>query len=449
MIYIGQISQSESLGEELNYLPYIRSITFEQAVGGVPFTVLERCLNHRLASLSFTASSQWTVGPHACPHPAVATLSNTLERLDYTTYPWKAMRASRNHTDVGRETELELRHLGPIVLGMHMSAESLSLPVESVPLAAMSRLPWPRLRDLNLSGRYRNESHARDVQRFIARLDSPRSISVHVAQPLDCARAPVFGRRPPFNTDTSQLQSLSVAYPDPNDAIFSQPCTALLRLALRDYPRYYLRNSPSHRGDIQDLAAPILSSSECLRILTRMATPLLEGLELVYEADQAEEALLLHVASSYPLLEVIHIHQYRIARGSEALNFRRISGILASVKTLRTVYLNLDYEDAPPRYEYNPQGPAPWRSRLARYGCDMLETLERGCPLLEGLFLLHYDLQTRGEHFWAKFVPSRYPRYARIDWDWLHERLDCEPPYRHPVRRGHFNDAREEFPVVW
>ncbi|TFK81851.1 hypothetical protein K466DRAFT_322107 [Polyporus arcularius HHB13444] len=45
----------------------------------------------------------------------------------------------------------------------------------------------------------------------------------------------------------------------------------------------------------------------------------LQDLEVIYEADVAEEALLLHVASSYPRLESIRIHQYRVVGGSEAL----------------------------------------------------------------------------------------------------------------------------------
>ncbi|TFK82596.1 hypothetical protein K466DRAFT_666413 [Polyporus arcularius HHB13444] len=449
LIYTGRHSQAESLGDELNYLPHVCSVTFEQATNGVPITVLQRCLKHPLASLSFAQSSRWTIGPRQWPLPAVGKLPNTLERLDYPLYPWKATRAFHNNTDVGQEAEHELRHLGPIVLGMHLSATSLSSPVDAVPLAAMSKLSWPKLADLNLSGRYRNQSHARDLQQFCSCLDSLRSIVLHVTQPVGCARAPIFGRRPTRALDTSQLQSLSVAYPDPDDAILSQSCSALRRLALRDYPRYYLQGSPRHEIENKDLAVPILSSSECLRILTRMAPLSLQHLELVYGADQAEEALLLHVASSYPRLEAIQLHQYRTSRGSEALHFRRIADILASMTTLRTVNLNLDYEDASPSYVYDPEGHDEWRSRLARYGGDMLGTLERACPALEGLFLLYHDDSDR-HHFWVRFVPSRHPGYARIDWDWARERLDCEPPYRHQSRiRRRDDGTRREYPVVW
>ncbi len=310
--------------EELDYLPNICSITFDQAVGRVPISVLVRCLNHSLVSLSFTNTSRSPVEPHTWlpPGPAISALSNTLERLSYPTYPWKATRAFGNSTDIEQETGFDLRYIGPIVLGMHLSAKSLALPVDAIPLAAMSKLPWPNLRDLSLTGRYLNESHARDLQRLLRLLNSPRSISVLVAQPLDCARAPVCGRRSTSTAiDTSQLRSLSIAYPDPEDPIVSEPCTSLLRLALRDYPRYYLRDSPLHVKDMKGLATPILSSSECLRILPRMAALSLEHLELVYESDKAEEELLLHVASSYPRLHAIQIHQYRTSRGSDALNF--------------------------------------------------------------------------------------------------------------------------------
>ncbi|TFK82684.1 hypothetical protein K466DRAFT_289700 [Polyporus arcularius HHB13444] len=448
LVYAGGLSQSVPSCEELDYLPNICSITFDQAVGRVPISVLERCLNHSLVSLSFTNTSRSPVEPHTWLPPAISTLSNTLERLSYPTYPWKATRAFGNNIDIEEETGLDLRYIGSIVLGMHSSAKSLALPVDAIPLAAMSKLPWPNLRDLGLTGRYLNESHARSLQRLLRLLDSPRSISVLVAQPLDCARAPVCGRRSTSTIDTSQLQSLSIAYPDPDDTIVSKPCMSLLRLSLRDYPRYYIRNSPLHVKDMKGLATPILSSSECLRILTRMAALSLEHLELVYESDQAEEELLLHVASSYPRLHAIQIHQYRTSRGSDALNFKRIAAILASTKTLRTVHLHLDYEDSPSSYDFDPPRLKQWPSRLARYGGDMLETLERGCPVLEGLFLLHQD-ESEKEHFWVKFLPTRYPGRSRIDWDWLLERPDCEPPYRHCKGLRRTTGSRLDLPMTW
>ncbi|TFK81850.1 hypothetical protein K466DRAFT_322118 [Polyporus arcularius HHB13444] len=142
--------------------------------------------------------------------------------------------------DVELETYLELRHLGTIILGMHLSAESLSLPVTSIPLAAMSKLSWPRLRDLELAGHDLTESHVRDLQRFLARLGGLRSISIHVSQLPEHAQTSLWGSRPSSIVDTRRLESLSVAHPDSDDAIFSRPIPSLLRLALRYHPRRYL-----------------------------------------------------------------------------------------------------------------------------------------------------------------------------------------------------------------
>ncbi|KAI0698951.1 hypothetical protein C8T65DRAFT_793856 [Cerioporus squamosus] len=201
---------------------------------------------------------------------------------------------------------------------------------------------------------------------------------------------------------------------------------------------------------MQGLAMPILSSSECLRVLSRMSMPRLEHLELVYEADGLEEDLLVHVASMYPHLQSFELHQYRSAsHGSVALRFDRVSEILSLVKTLRAVYLNLDYKHEDNmmfdpdicdcEYEHD-QDCLRWPSStvLERYGSALLTGMERlgRCPVLEGLYLLYFDEEyDDGQHRWVRFLPSRYPGTAaeRVDWDEDEQRLDSPPPYDPPM----------------
>ncbi|KAI0826641.1 hypothetical protein BC628DRAFT_246364 [Trametes gibbosa] len=76
-----------------------------------------------------------------------------------------------------------------------------------------------------------------------------------------------------------QLRSLAAAYPDPEDAIFSFVGDDLVHLSLRDWPRAYY---PMRGYVMLRFVAPILSASECLHILTRMHTPRLQSLEIVY-----------------------------------------------------------------------------------------------------------------------------------------------------------------------
>lgn len=106
----------------------------------------------------------------------------------------------------------------------------------------------------------------------------------------------------------------------------------------------------------------------------------------------------------------------------------RISEIVRSLDTLRTLRLNLDYayQDAAipqPRARADDDDNA-YKSRwasaeeLVLYGSEILTILERreGFHVLEELYLLYCDPNTCRR--WVRFLPSRYPGTVaeRIDW---------------------------------
>ncbi len=461
-----------SFEKGLEQLPELRAVVFKHAEAGVPFAVVEQCLRHpRITSLSFAENSDWSAWAYtAIPRrPAEESYPNSLEQLSYASFPWKIARASYLHLDYRKEDVAEASVLVPLIFGMHLSAVSLSFPAELVPLARMAELPWPRLRDLTLTGRYSHASQASSVTWLVNVMQSPRSLSIQVGQLEDCPRPAVLLES--GSTAMRALESLTLAYPDPDDAIFTVAGTSLKHLSLRDYPRHYVRHLFSHLSEIRGLAMPILSSSECLRILSRMSMPRLEHLELVYEGDDSEEELLIHITSAYPHLASLELHQYGCRpHGPATLRFvsiasyvtsciltytqDRISEIIRSLKTLLTLHLHLDYdhqdtkpgeprddddgEDDPPRTRRIPA------RELVRYGHEILTILERphGCYVLEELYLLYLN-RDDFRHHWVRFLPSRYPgtEAERVNWDEDFERLYVVDLDRMLLRFGHL-DAR-------
>ncbi|TFK90792.1 hypothetical protein K466DRAFT_635978 [Polyporus arcularius HHB13444] len=350
---------------------------------------------------------------------------------------------------------------------MHLSAESLAFPVDVAPLAHMVELSWPRLRDLALTGRFSDASQVSYMSRLVGSMCCPRSLSIQVAQLADHPRPRVLQKHQLRSIDMQGLQSLTLAYPNPDDAIFTVAGPSLRHLSLRDWPRYYTRFQWAFNSELEGLAMPIISSSECLRILARMSMPRLQHLELVYEADAMEEELLLHVGSAYSCLESFELHQYRsVSHGSIAVRFDRIAEILRSVTGLRILRLHLAYDQADTLTHgvYEPWAPQeaddeldcpflvrithrsrgrawPFASAMVRYGDAILAIMKEsgGCPLLKELYLLYSN---NGPHRWVQFFPSHYPKpwtgigAVSVDWDHKDENdFDFPPAYKSTGRR--------------
>lgn len=140
-----------------------------------------------------------------------------------------------------------------------------------------------------------------------------RKLSIQVAQPysLRLSRAPILSRRstPDSDVDLTELELLTIAYPDPDDAIFSVSALNITHLSLRAWPRYYFYQDVV--GVVNRWAAPLLTASECLHILKRMSLHHLTNLELAYRVDPLDDALLRYIASSYPKFTRLELHRYR------------------------------------------------------------------------------------------------------------------------------------------
>ncbi|KAH9903490.1 hypothetical protein C8Q73DRAFT_635279 [Cubamyces lactineus] len=273
---------------------------------------------------------------------------------------------------------------------MHTRAQSLLLPMESAPLDEMSRLSWPNIRHLSIRGRYPASSSGRLLPELLIRiLPQLQSLCVCAAPRNTLPRPPILG--PPMTSEPitlPDLQSLMVAYPDPADAIFTVQAPRLTHLSLCDQPRYYYtRRAPKYIPDW--FAAPVLSASECLGILQRMDTPLLESIQLVYQADSAEDVLLRHLAT-YPRLEIVELHRYR-EHDPDPVPYLHVVTTLSAISRLRRLYLNLDFHEMPPvhdktlwKYTWSARPWVNFRNARAQEFLKIMQT----CPCFEYLALL-------------------------------------------------------------
>lgn len=309
----------------LSYLPSLTSITFKTASDGIPWFAVERCLQlPNLSTLTFLPDSHW-LAPNrheewvkdTLPTPdAIWSLPRLpLTKLSYITLVWRELKERPyndrfSHTDLlADEYAAEARGLGPLILAIRDTVQSLYIPLDVSPVGEMCQCMWPNLTGLRLRGAYADSMPRSIIPVLLSRMPRLHNLSIELAQPPSHTRAPIFGIGVPVGCEHLQLRSLTVAYPDPEDAIFSFVGVDLVHLSLRDWPRAYY----PLRGDVAlRFVAPILSASECLRLLTRMNTPLLESLEVVYmTVDDADDDLLRHIATAYPRLKQLEIHRYR------------------------------------------------------------------------------------------------------------------------------------------
>ncbi|KAI0327497.1 hypothetical protein GY45DRAFT_1108179 [Cubamyces sp. BRFM 1775] len=308
---------------------------------------------------------------------------------------------------------------------MNETAESLALPMETAPLIRMSQMSWPRIQYLSLKGRYPPEMQATTLPALLSRMPTLRSLHVQAAQRNTFSRPHIWDSSiAPSPSALSELESLTIAYPNPDDDIFAVKAPRLAHLSLRDEPRYYfqLRN----QGYLpRSPAAPILSASECLHILRRMDTPALTSLELVYQADDAEDTLLRHLSSEYPALARLELHRYR-ERSDAVVPYGAIAEILSSTASIQAVHLNLDCAEMPPVHCKDYARIGSWTA-LSRSRTTEIVSAMRRCPKLKYIAVLDPRLQCCT---WVDYC--LYPsRDVWVDVDILERRADSDKlPFR-------------------
>ncbi|TFK79121.1 hypothetical protein K466DRAFT_506108 [Polyporus arcularius HHB13444] len=300
---------------------------------------------------------------------------------------------------------------------MARTVQQLTIPMETSPICAMADLSWPKLQDLSIRGRYSSVEQGQALPRFLASLPRLRTLSVTICRRGRSARPPILGTSSTSRTTIAGLRSLTVAYPDPDDNIFSIDATHLLHLSLCDAPRFYHDRSKDDRV-WSTFAIPILSSAECLSILRRMNMPALSSLELVYLAGTAgaDDELLSYVAQTFPHLSRLELHRYRANR-EEVVDYAHIAEMLTAARGLRSVRLNLDFhDDIGPYSDCAVSVGREWQVKFREHrGPEIVAILEE-CPWLEYVELLYHDHASWSSR-WPKFPTSRYPGPRFIDPD--------------------------------
>ncbi|KAI0634129.1 hypothetical protein C8Q77DRAFT_730123 [Trametes polyzona] len=332
----------------------------------------------------------------------------TLEELSYPTFiQTVVVKQSMGHlVTMSDRREVEMACLSPLVLGMRQTARALTLPMETSPLREMACLDWPEMRRLHLGG-----SFSRDADQWIPTTLPTLVRGVTKLQQLELTAAlpiwttilcPVLGRAPLTGSfELRDLRSLTIAYPDPEDAIFSTELPSLTRLSLRDYPRHY------------DVRAEPYYYERILSMLRRMRPYGLTELELVYSADESDNDLLDFVTDRLPMLRHLELHRYR-QTPDDTVQYRAIVCKLSTISTLVTLRLNLDFEDDPGPYTCNTDALATSRysPKLDELGWEILDLFDP-CPLLERVALVSHGAQPPS--IWRVF--HRYRRETHVPWN--------------------------------
>ncbi|KAI0664106.1 hypothetical protein C8Q70DRAFT_218892 [Cubamyces menziesii] len=423
-----EVSDTEHLADSLRtlfkFFPNLRYLRFKEVYTGIPCSIWDVCLE-KVTSIDIAYDSRWRARKSPILQTPLYTQRNSLTHLSLGTQTWRALYSQLDRVDLSAEYKVESHNLAQLVCGMNTTAEALALPMETSPLVEMSQLSWPRIQRLSLKGWYPLAMQATTLPALLSRMPTLRLLRIQAAQRHTSLRPRILDSSISSSCALSELESLTIAYPNPDDDIFAVKMSRLVHLSLRDEPRYYF---PLRTRDYvpRTIASPILSASECLRILQRMETPSLASLELVYKADATEDALLRHLSSAYPFLARLELHRYR-EPGDTLVPHVAISEVLSSITSLQAVRFNLDRPETPRVHCRHLDPTQLWPTLLHSQAMEMLSVM-RKCPRLEYIAVLDPRLKCCN---WVEYR-LHYSRGVTIDTDILgHYRTDCDKlPFR-------------------
>ncbi|PIL28954.1 hypothetical protein GSI_09001 [Ganoderma sinense ZZ0214-1] len=407
---------ADSFQDILGRFSGVSSVTFKWTLGALPWEVVKFCLaTPRITSITLDAGSVDLM--EVPPYPLDDPVSTSLKTFVFTTTMWREyenemapVRYRGRVRDMKKVFDLERECLRAVMLCINATATSLTLPVESTPILDMAKVSWPCLRELHLHGRFRDMAQALSLQELLPTLTSLETLSILAARLKELKRPAVLSKASPLSPShppvLPALRSLTLAYPDPEDGIFSLDVTGLTHLSLRDWPRFY--NLFAYSGRLRyRWCTAIHTPMQCLSILKRMEMPNLTSLELVYMTPTAgaDRDLLFHIIRSYPRLTRLEIHRYRLKR-TERVPYLLIARTLSAIKSLRVVRLNLDFEDDHQAYCGDVQHRQVWYDTLTRRKGPEIVNIMQTCPQLEHVALLYHG---HPSSTWAEFRPARYP----------------------------------------
>ncbi|KAF8903351.1 hypothetical protein CPB84DRAFT_1728433 [Gymnopilus junonius] len=245
--------------------------------------------------------------------------------------------------------------LNLIIPALRLSLEKLVLPVENAPLQKMYMEEWPSLRVLTLYGQRRTVvKPCIPYITILARMPKLQSLNLFFANPWNIDPQAIWPQGFSMSFPWPELQQLTVTQPHAGDVLWAHLPESLRTLSLRCWPRHWeqeaLRRpyrylSPLHQAEVH-WHTPLLSSSDMLHILQQCQTPFLDHLDIEYQIDNQEAALLQHISSVFPLLKVLKISRYQHP-AIMMLPLTDIVNALVPLKAICTLYL---YADELPSY---------------------------------------------------------------------------------------------------
>nr|VWO96496.1 Lrr-gala family type III effector protein (Gala 3) [Ganoderma boninense] len=288
--------------------------------------------------------------------------------------------------------------LAVILPRLRQSLESLLLPSEVAPIAVLSQTQWLRLRELSLSGEfYWSAGYPTPLASLFSGMPGLRILNLAFALPYSASRKQLVlcpaGYESHLGLPWSDLEALTVSFPDPEDRIFAHLSSSLKRFSLRCTPRHFLH---LWEGDkYQYYESPILYASEMLQVLTQLCAPLLDCLQLEYIADDADDDLLRCIAERFPNIQSLEIERF-LDSGVDAVPLAMIAQRLSALRSLHTLRAHFELprlpaNQQPPRQTDESREDEPYATRTMAALAALHTTAAIFCEALPGvkLWFLH------------------------------------------------------------
>ncbi|CDO74237.1 hypothetical protein BN946_scf185031.g2 [Trametes cinnabarina] len=249
---------------------------------------------------------------------------------------------------------LELAFLAAVVEQVPVSLETLVVSSEFLPsLQSLSNVVWPNLRELRLQGERIVDETTPSTGPLLASMPQLQTLVLELAPPAGATPrqriCPKDDRELDRPCPWPDLLTFSIAYPDPDDTIYSLLPHTLRSLSLRCWPRHYIHvDWPAFtRGQTLGWQSPILSAAELLRIIQHRQWPCLSDLDIEYRQDECEKELLEALPAACPNLTTLTLHRYRMP-GADDIDMTMLAQALAPLAHLRDLRLHLDFSQHPP-----------------------------------------------------------------------------------------------------
>ncbi|KAI9065594.1 hypothetical protein FKP32DRAFT_1567565 [Trametes sanguinea] len=249
-----------------------------------------------------------------------------------------------------RHDNVKAKLLSAFLPKLSLTLECLSISLDVAPLQLIGTLQWPRLRELTLQGDRRVSLDPEFASIALsAGMPELRSFSILRAQRSKRRRHTLWPAEWTGGVPFSKLERLEVSYPIPADEIYSHLPDTLRRLSLRCWPRHYHHRYRYERDAMRRLwwKSPILTASELLTILRRCQAAPLEHLEIEYEVDDHDEALLRSLSELFPALRTLTVFRYRPKDHTGEIQVESIARALSNLLHLRVLRIHLDFPHAP------------------------------------------------------------------------------------------------------